>query len=341
MQCKGTWQNSARNIKYDQNTVTCELRNHHGEYIKNQLTFFPNYEYENVDGKFEWPNCRNGVELNHVSHDSISRRYKEVTIKQCLENLTHEYDPWFAIEKSYIQSIKEKCISISLFRKNVDNSYDNEFPVSANWKSKYYDELIRNLNEYDSNTTCVNLYLANDLSQYIPTFLKYKFLNIFLMRSSSIGAQPGMLWRFKDITQKSYQKVYLADIDEPWDWTKETDDQNHKVCTLEPGDVVICKDPYNPGYNFTTIMGGHAIYNPKKFNYNILDVVKGFISLCKQREKSKNPYCFNDNDPITFWNQPVGGNKYGWGRNITRYGFDEFFLKHVIYYDAYPSVRFV
>jgi hypothetical protein len=340
MQCKGTWQNSARNIKYDQNKLTCELRNHHGEYIKNQLLFFPHYEYENVDGKFEWPNCRNGVELNHVSHDSISRRYKEVTIKQCLEHLTHEFDDWFAIDKSYVQSIKDQCISISLFRKNANNSYDHEFPVSANWKSKYYDELIRNLNEYDSNTICVNLYLAQDLSEYIPTFLKYKFLNLFLMKSSSIGAQPGALWRFREITNPSYQTVYLADIDETWEWVFKTQESSHKLTTLLPADILISKDPYSPAYNFPTIMAGHAIYHPKKFNYNMVDVMKGFLSLCKKREKSKNPYGFND-DPITFWNQPIVGHELGWGRNRVKYGFDEFFLKHVVYYDAYPSVRFV
>jgi hypothetical protein len=66
--------------------------------------------------------------------------------------------------------------------------------------------------------------------------------------------------------------------------------------------------------------------------------MKGFISLCKEREKSKNPYCFDDNDPITYWNHPIGRHSFGWGRTITKYGFDEFFLKHVIYHNAYPNV---
>jgi hypothetical protein len=83
------------------------------------------------------------------------------------------------------------------------------------------------------------------------------------------------------------------------------------------------------------------LVNPMNFDYNIVDVMKGFISICKKREKSKNPYCFDDNDIITLWNPPTCENSLGWGRIITKYGFDEFFLKHVIYYDAYPNLLFI
>jgi hypothetical protein len=69
--------------------------------------------------------------------------------------------------------------------------------------------------------------------------------------------------------------------------------------------------------------------------------MKGFICICKNREKSNNPYCFDDNSSITFWNQPVGEHAFGLGRIITIYGFDEFFLKHVIYYDVYPDIFFI
>ena len=163
------------------------------------------------------------------------------------------------------------------------------------------------------------------------------------MKSESVGAQPGMLWRLMDISNKSYKTVYIVDIDETWDWVFLWDSINYdfKLCTLIPSDCVINNNPYNPAYNFATIIGSHIMVKPNKYNYNIIDVIKGFISLCKNREKSINPYCFNDHGQITFWNQPVGEHKFGWGRIITKYGFDEFFLKHVIYYDAYPDLKFI
>jgi hypothetical protein len=342
--CIGSWKNSARNIKYNGNTVECELRSPNGKWIPNQLRFFTQYEYENINGRFGWNNFRNNVEYNNTSHEHISRRYKRISIQRCLENLNNDYDNWFEVEKEYINCIKDKCISISLFFKNVDNSYDNEYDIHFDrWNTKYYGSLINNLNNYNLDNMCVNLYLANNLSNYIPELSKYTFLNIFLMKSESIGGQPGMLWRFIDITNKSYQSVFIADIDENWNWIKKLDEKNYnyKLCTLKPIDTLICNNPYTPAYNFATIIGSHIMVKPHKFNYNILHVIKGFINICKNRENSNRPCCFDDSDPITLWNQPIGNHKFGWGRIITKYGFDEFFLKHVIYYDVYPDIKFM
>ena len=341
--CKGSWIYSARNIKYDGNIVDCELCANNRQWIPNRLLFFPQFEYNNINGKFEWDNCTNGVIVNNYSHEHISKRYKAISIQRCLDNLTTDYDDWFAIQNKYINCVKDKCISISLFRKNVDNNFNEQYNVCFDtWNNKYYKSLIKNLDEYQMNDICVNLYLGNNLSDYIPELSKYKFLNIYLMKSESIGAQPGMLWRFMDITNKSYNTVFIADIDEHWNWVKIWDvNNNAKLSTCKPSDVIICTNPISPAYNFATIIGSHVMVKPNKFDYDIVDVMKGFISLCAKREKSINPYCFDDNEPITLWNYPIEKHEFGWGRKITVYGFDELFLKHVVYHNVYPSVRFI
>ena len=329
---KGSWKNSARNISYDKDIIECELRSLKGEWVKNKFNFFDNYMYHNIDGKIEWTNCKNNVELNNISHEHIERRYKKISIERCLENKNSDYDHWFEIKDSYINSVKDKCISISLFK--LDKIEKNK------WEKKYYNSLINNLNEYNMYDTCVNLYLCNNLSMYIKDLSKYPYVNIFLMKSESKECQPGMLWRFMNITNKSYKSVYICDIDEKWNWINLYEKYDHKICTLKPSDGLITKIPYTPAYNFATIIGSHIKINPSKFNYNIVDVIKGFISLCKNRENSRNPYCFDDNDKITLWNQPVNDHHFGWGRITTSYAFDEFFLKHVMYYDAYPDFIF-
>jgi hypothetical protein len=162
------------------------------------------------------------------------------------------------------------------------------------------------------------------------------------MKSESIGANPGAMWRFMDITNKNYKTVFVLDIDDlKWSSRIRLLEQfkDYKLCSTHSGDVTITNEPYCPAYNFCTINASGIISKPQKFDYNIVDVMKGFINLCKNREKSANPYCFDDNDPITYWNQPVQGHKYGWGRIPTKYAFDEFFLKHVVYYDAYPDFK--
>jgi hypothetical protein len=224
MICNGSWKETAKDIQYNGNILECKLKRINEEYIYDRLRFLPNYQYHNIDGKFEWDNCKNNVELNNFTHEHISRRYKKISIQQCLENITNEYDEWFEIEETFINCIKDKCISISLFKKNVENTYNNQYNVDYDkWINKYYKSLIENLNTFNTNNICVNLYLANDLKNYIPELSKYKFLNIFLMKSSSIGAQPGTLWRFINITNKSYKKVFIADIDEKWDWVNYCD----------------------------------------------------------------------------------------------------------------------
>jgi hypothetical protein len=342
--CKGSWYHSARNIRYNGNTLKCELRSIDGKWIPNELRFFNQYEYANINGRFEWNNCKNWVEFNNITHDHISRRYKPVSIQTCLNNLNNDYNEWFEIEKEHIHCIKYKCLSVSLFQKNSNNRYEDEYNVDVDkWTKKYYNSLINNLNNYNFGNMCVNLYLSNDLSGYIPELSKYTFLNIFLMKSKSIGAQPGTLWRFMDFSNQSYKTVFVADVDENWNWVREWDVNNYdcKVCTLAPRDGIICNNPYIPAYNFATIIASHVMVNPRKFDYNITDVMKGFINIRKNRENSNNPCCFDDDDQITLWNQPVGDHKFGWGSIITAYGFDELFLKHVIYYDAFPDFKFI
>jgi hypothetical protein len=90
--CNGSWKDSARNITYDGNELKCELSSTNGTWIKNRLTFLPQLQYSNCDGKFKWGNCKNNVEFGNNSYEHISRRYKKITIKQCLKKLNTDYD---------------------------------------------------------------------------------------------------------------------------------------------------------------------------------------------------------------------------------------------------------
>ena len=110
MSCNGSWKNSARNINYVNNELHCELADSGGKWIRNCLTFLPHLEYHNENGRFEWHNCKNEVEFGNNSYEHVSRRYKKITIAQCLEKLNTEYDDWFVIEKEYIQSKKRKVV---------------------------------------------------------------------------------------------------------------------------------------------------------------------------------------------------------------------------------------
>jgi len=50
---KGSWIHSSRNVKYNGNKIECELKNYKGDWIKNEIIYSPDYEYDNIDGKFQ------------------------------------------------------------------------------------------------------------------------------------------------------------------------------------------------------------------------------------------------------------------------------------------------
>ena len=54
MFCKGSWKETARNIVYNKNVIECELRSMNGKWIYNKLEFFPECEYHNINGRFQW-----------------------------------------------------------------------------------------------------------------------------------------------------------------------------------------------------------------------------------------------------------------------------------------------
>jgi hypothetical protein len=250
-----------------------------------------------------------------------------VSVKRCLENLTSEYDSWFDVDTSFIQHRSNTCLSLALFKQHPDNVRENQLPLDrAVWHAKYL-RLLQKLSQV--KTMSVNIHLAYDCQECIPSLLKYPCVNITLMVSKSIGAQPGMMWRFLPLNS-GYSRVFVGEIDEPWDWMD--------LCTnttfSRPHDVLVSnKAPVK-----TMSMQVRMII-PKQVDFNIMDVMKGFISLCKKRETMRS--CLFDDEPITVWNHPVGDHVVGWGRICTRYGFDELFVKHVLYHHFYKNLKFI
>lgn len=285
----------------------------------------------------------NNVKLNDISHEAILKRHKPVTIEECLKNKNDIFDEWFEIKKKIIQYEQKKCLSLSFFKKNVDNLFYNQYEVNNEyWYNKYVIKLFNNLDNFKhKDIMCINIYLASDLEEeYLNKLLEYNFVNVYVMVSESIGAQPGMMWRFMDFTNKDYDSVYCLDIDHEWSFIDRTLNNNNKLCTVKPADGKIS----NNWYNFTTIMGGLVKTNPHKFNYNIIDIMKGFIIFSLKRQYiSKKPYLFYDDEKVNVWNKKEENNIHslGWGKLITVYGFDETFLKYVLYYDCYPDILFI
>ena len=118
--------------------------------------------------------------------------------------------------------------------------------------------------------------------------------------------------------------------------------------------------------NTPLILGGRLISKPI-VSFDLKDVAIGFIRLVQHRLSVRSPLTFSDDEPITWWNVGLGTGYFhyktkhnstvfpplqtatsidtynvynrfnpsphihGWGTGILGYGFDERFLKHVLY----------
>jgi hypothetical protein len=169
--------------------------------------------------------------------------------------------------------------------------------------SKCFDEkLIKNHPDWD-----FRVYLANDLQCLIPFFQNLN-VEIVLMHHSSDAHNPGALWRYLSMTPtiSNHEIVSMRETDEPLvtnAFLKILLDQLNNDCAHLSRGI----QQTNTGNEMSLILGGQFACKPYKLNVNIETLMLGFIymSLIK-----------NDLRKVKYPN----------------YGFDEAFLKHVIYW---------
>lgn len=176
----------------------------------------------------------------------------------------------------------------------------------------------------------VRIYLANDLAFLIEDYFRhFTHVEVFLMESNSLAHSPGSMWRFLAFDDVNAEMVMIRDSDEVLDatcekrakhwietpWTKGLFRDHNPApyaIELESKDCIA----YSP--LVARVFGGKEI-----FKYiNMEKAMKGFIA---QR------ITFPD-APRYERDAPEKNHPYGFGNEFPSYGFDERFLKHVVYF---------
>ena len=169
----------------------------------------------------------NGVTLNDLSPESILARYPKVEIDTCLEYSRDDTgrfmdtNSWFEIARS-INNVQrnKKALAFSLFRKKPDFPFGSLSEDERNaWEQRYAAPFERALgpdgfiNYHYGDSFDFHLYLANDLAYLVDEnkLPKHANLTIHIMKSSSIGAGPGAMWRFLSLSNQAYDIVASAD----------------------------------------------------------------------------------------------------------------------------------
>ena len=135
----------------------------------------------------------------------------------------------------------------------------------------------------------------------------------------------------------------MTDLDESWDWvykwqaalppsTSRSSEwawgrllsgrvNNFKIATKAPVSAV----------NYATMIASHLIAQPKHLQLDIRDAVARYVALRNAAAEGPTPWRSAPGERDTLFNMPIGSHTNGWGNIPGVYGFDEGFLKRVVY----------
>jgi hypothetical protein len=241
---------------------------------------------------------------------------------------------YFKIKKTINSQSKQKLVAYSLFWKPQEIVNQSTVHELRFWKDrecsffdKYVSPLIKSIQYYlkHESKTKVRIYLAADLEFLIDQLL-FPNVEIFLMESSSIGHSPGAMWRFLAISDPEAEYICCKDSDD-----KIKSEQENKI---------------NLWFNDPNYSGFYRIHSPKIIEneqdalyspiqaglfgakcqsaLDIESIMKGFI-LYKELNKDEPRHNRDKSYPM---------HPFGYANQMPSYGFDERFLKHVIYHLA-------
>jgi hypothetical protein len=240
----------------------------------------------------------------------------------------------FRIKEKINEQSKKKLVVYSLFWKPQIFVNEGTIYEIKRWKNKtcsffekYVQPIICSIKYFQNNEqdTAIRIYLAYDLKFLIPQ-LSSPNVEIFLMELSSSGHSPGAMWRFLSLSEAGSKYISIRDSDDEVSQSVEAKINqwfhDHNTSGFYRLGSYKLKESFKEAL-YSPIQAGR--FGAKNLTgIDIEKAIKGFIL---HREL----YPFEKRHPrdIAYPEHPQG-----WGNMMPSYGFDERFLKHVIYYKA-------
>ena len=168
-------------------------------------------------------NFENSLHYNNLL--SIMPRVSQRRLDKYDQYKDKFFSEYFEIDRmiNLTPSIK-KCYAVSLFAQHVWNTHPNQngsidMSESGHWYQRYMAPFIRDLKQISPGWK-VRIYLEPQIFPWFDKLLdrevpEKKNIEIFVMKLNSIGAQPGMMWRYLAMSDKSLDICHIADIDKP------------------------------------------------------------------------------------------------------------------------------
>lgn len=272
----------------------------------------------------------------------VSKEWQDQFHKYFVESGELEADPFKIV--THTTRHHNMCVSVCLFKQSPENRIPNEYPVDeGKWEAKYWKGLMERVAEMkDFPGWKLRIYVEKNLGERVHAqFAKHPQVEVYQMAVNTVGACPGMLWRFMALGDRSLELVLETDIDESLTVKRDymlSFAMDHRAGLGRLGSFVSEKhfliDPRcSVAKNYATMIGSRVMSRPEHFDFDLTAAMRGFMAYRRSRAASSRPWSYTDSEAFSVYNQPIGGHIYGWGSHWYTYGFDERFLKHVLYYD--------
>jgi hypothetical protein len=154
MKCIGSWEKSARNIKYNGNLLKCELKKKNGSWQYNELYFIPNIEYHNIDGFFNKPqNIKNKwIVLLTTSINNNNKPFSDTEINFRKGLYTKQINKWLQNTPFHIVIIESSGYEFPEISHERLHKYTFQITRKINSSSQYEAESILYVLEKIKNT---------------------------------------------------------------------------------------------------------------------------------------------------------------------------------------------
>ncbi len=254
-----------------------------------------------------------------------------------------ELSDLFEIEKIINPINKTNCICVSFFAQYSNNKYPNELgkinilDVKSNWYNKYYVNILKFIESFKSSkfyhSFKLRIYLEQQLKNLIPN-LSDKNIEIYLMKNNSIGLQPGALWRFTGLSDKTLNNAFCFDIDENFNsYSKYINSfiQSQKSLGRTFQNYNRNIKVSNSVYNHPIVSGCIIATKPQNIDLDFKEISIKYIIYRMIRSTTDFPHLEHDSDLTSIYNKPIDKHIYGWGGHWNMYGFDERIWKHILF----------
>lgn len=238
---------------------------------------------------------------------------------------------------------QRRCISVSLFRRHPDNRVPDEFPVDETaWRTKYWEglcALTRDLAAWPDWK--LRIYVERSLAELVSLeFGEHPQVEVYRMRTDSVGASPGTLWRFLALADRSLELTLVTDIDESLaDKTEgvrafELDRRSAvgRRGSFDMDSRYLVASDRSIVKNYPVLLASQVLSRPGMVDFDMAAALRGFMAFRRHAAGTARPWAYSDDERLGAYNEAVDAHRFGWGSHWYMYCFDERFLKHVVYY---------